>query len=158
MAADLRAAALDSPEVAPLLAALHADYLARYGPSDEMALAVPADFSPPDGLFVVVVDAGVTVAGGGFRRHGPETCEVKRMWTAPGSRRRGLAGTVLDALEAAAASAGYRRLVLETGPAQPEAARLYAARGYRRIERFGPYPEALAFATELPRPPAACDP
>ncbi|HET6963516.1 MAG TPA: hypothetical protein VFH58_02015 [Acidimicrobiales bacterium] len=39
--------------------------------------------------------------------------------------------------------------LLETGPLQPEAAALYDGRGYKRIPKYGPYPEALAFETEL---------
>ena len=44
---------------------------------------------------------------------------------------------------------GYSRLILETGPEQPEAASLYIKLGYQRIPVYGRYPEALAFATEL---------
>lgn len=73
------------------------------------------------------------------------------MWTSPLYRRQGLAARVLDFLEVEAAAAGYRRLVLETGPEQPEAAAMYERRGYGRIPVFGPYPQALAFETRLDR-------
>ncbi len=71
------------------------------------------------------------------------------MWTHPHYRRRGLAVRVLDALEDGACEAGYVRLILETGPRQPEAEALYAARGYERIESYGHYPEARAFSRGL---------
>jgi GNAT superfamily N-acetyltransferase len=142
---------LDDERVKPLLTDLEREYLERYGPGDEMASTDAHQFEPPGGLFVVAVEAGVTVAGGGFRRHGEGVCEVKRMWTHPAHRRRGLAAAVLDVLEDAAAAAGYERLVLETGPRQPEAAAMYERRGYGRIDAFGPYEVALAFATDLPR-------
>jgi GNAT superfamily N-acetyltransferase len=151
---ELRNVSLGDPAVLPLLTGLGDEYRNRYGANDEMRHAEPADFEPPRGLFVVLVDGEVTAAGGGFREHGPGVCEVKRMWTNPGYRRRGLATRVLDALEDAAAATGYRSLVLETGPLQPEAARMYERRGYTRIPPYGRYPEALAFSVGLRRPPA----
>ena len=67
------------------------------------------------------------------------------MWTAPDQRRQGHASAVLDALEAAARDRGYRRLRLETGPAQPEARSLYERRGYAGIAPYGRYDVATAF-------------
>jgi ribosomal protein S18 acetylase RimI-like enzyme len=128
---------------------LEQEYLSRYGPGDEMTRVPGHEFDPPRGGFLVLVDGPVTAAGGGYRFFEEGTCEVKRMWTHPGYRRRGLAARVLDALEGSARAAGYRRLVLETGPNQPEAAALYRGRGYQPIPPFGPYPQALAFAADL---------
>ena len=135
--------------VRPLLTGLAEEYDARYGENTEMARTTEGEFDPPSGLFVVLMDGAVTASGGGFRRHDATTCEVKRMWTHPGYRRQGLARRVLAALEEAAAEAGYARLILETGPRQPEAAAMYEARGYTRIGFYGPYDEALAFSVDL---------
>lgn len=142
---ELRRVSLDDPAVGPLLDDLSREYHERYGPGDEMLNTKPDEFEPPSGLFVVILDGEVTVAGGGFRRHAEGVCEVKRMWTHPDYRRRGLAVRVLAALEQEAAAAGYVRLVLETGPAQPEAAALYTRLGYTSIPMYGPYSHALAF-------------
>ena len=147
----LRQVALTDAAVAPLLRALEVEYHTRYGGNDELGQTGPSDFAPPEGAFLVLLDGDVTAAGGGYRAHGPGVCEVKRMWTHPDYRRRGLAVRVLDALEELAESAGYVRLVLETGPAQPEAVALYEHRGYDRIPVYGRYPDAIAFATALPR-------
>lgn len=147
----MRSARLSEAAVKPLLVGLSDEYEARYGENTEMARTTEEEFDPPSGLFVIVLDGGVTVAGGGFRRYDSTTCEVKRMWTSPGHRRRGLARLVLEALEESAAKAGYTRLILETGPLQPEAAAFYAGRGYDRIDAYGPYPEALAFSFNLTR-------
>lgn len=133
----------------PLLTGLTDEYETRYGPTGEMSRAPHAEFDPPSGLFVVLREGDLTVAGGGFRRFDPVTCEVKRMWTHPDYRRRGLATVVLTALEDGAVEAGYERLVLETGPRQPEAEAMYKARGYSRIDFYGPYSEALAFSFDL---------
>jgi GNAT superfamily N-acetyltransferase len=147
----LRPVTLTDPVVGPLLRGLEEEYHARYGANDELRQTEPNEFVPPSGAFVVLLDGDVTAAGGGYRVHGSGVCEVKRMWTHPDYRRRGLAARVLDALEDLAAAAGYSRLVLETGPRQPEAAAFYGRRGYARIPVYGRYPEAIAFGTALPR-------
>ena len=147
----LRQVALTDATVAPLLRALEAEYQSRYGANDELGQTAASDFASPEGAFVVLLDGDVTAAGGGYRPHGPGVCEVKRMWTHPDYRRRGLAARVLDALEELAEAAGYARLVLETGPSQPEAVALYEHRGYDRIPVYGRYPDAIAFGTALPR-------
>jgi GNAT superfamily N-acetyltransferase len=146
---EMRRVRLSDSEVAPLLAGLAYEYDTRYGENVEMTRATEGDFDPPSGLFLVVMEGATTAAGGGFRRHDTNTCEVKRMWTRPDCRRRGLAVMVLGALEDAAVEAGYTRLILETGPRQPEAETLYAARGYGRIAFYGHYPEARAFSLDL---------
>jgi GNAT superfamily N-acetyltransferase len=148
----LRRVRLGDAEVEPLLAGLGDEYDTRYGENIEMTRASADEFDPPVGLFIALLDGSTTVAGGGFRRHDATTCEVKRMWTSPHYRRRGLATRVLGALEEAARDVGYARVILETGPLQPEAEALYAERGYSRIEVYGHYPEARAFSLELSRP------
>lgn len=144
--------ALSDPRAAPLLAGLNAEYERRYGPNDELDAYDSGLFAAPDGAFVLAMAGGQAVAGGGIRRLDALTAEVKRMWTAPSARRRGLASAVLDALEEAARQRGYRRLVLETGRAQPEAIALYENRGYRRIPGYGRYrdePGEVSFAAQL---------
>ena len=148
---EMRKVRLSDGAVVPLLAGLTDEYRTRYGENSEMSRAAENEFDPPFGLFIVLVDGPVTAAGGGFRQYDTDTCEVKRMWTNPDYRRRGLAVRVLSALEDAALEAGYARLILETGPRQPEAEALYAGRRYSRIEFYGHYPEARAFSVELPR-------
>lgn len=146
---ELRRVRINDPAVAPLLSGLAAEYQVRYGPGDEMSSVSDDEFDPPAGLFVAGMEDGEVVAGGGFRYLAPGICEVKRMWTRGDKRRQGHASAVLAALEEGAGLAGYTKLRLETGPAQPEAAALYQRRGYRRIPAFGPYSAALAFERDL---------
>ncbi len=146
---ELRRVRLSDPEAEPLLVGLTGEYDSRYGENVEMTRTHEGEFDPPDGLFVVLMVGQLTASGGGFRRHDHDTCEVKRMWTSPHYRRRRLATFVLGALEDAARQAGYARLILETGSRQPEAAALYARRGYRRIGFYGHYPDAIAFSVDL---------
>ncbi len=143
---------LHDPRLAPLLEGLAFEYETRYGPGDEMSAVHHDEFLPPAGLFLALFADGMLVAGGGFRRLTAQVCEVKRMWTHPDRRRRGLASVVLAALEDRARAAGYTTLRLETGPAQPEAEAMYTARGYRRIAAYGRYDVALAFEVDLTVP------
>jgi len=142
---NLRQVRPSDPEARPLLRGLTEEYDSRYGHQSEMTSVEAQEFEPPDGVFLVILEHGVTVAGGAIRRLSVDTCEVKRMWTAPEHRRKGLASKVLDALEELARDRGYSRLRLETGPAQPEARALYERRGYRNIQAYGKYEQATAF-------------
>ncbi len=153
---ELRRVRLTDPLVEPLLLGLAEEYGRRYGTSigaGEMATTPAHQFEDPDGAFLVLLHDGRTVAGGGVRRLSSTTCEVKRMWTAPDSRRRGHATAVLRALEEAGRDLGYRRIRLVTGPAQPEAIALYAGHGYARIPVLDSDWGALAFEGDL-EPPA----
>ena len=146
---EMRRVRLSDVEVEPLLVGLSDEYDTRYGENVEMTRASEEEFDPPDGLFIVALDGPVTTAGGGFRRHDEDTCEVKRMWTRSQYRRRGLATSILRSLEEAARESGYASVILETGPLQPEAEALYVRRGYSRIDPYGHYPDASAFSLDL---------
>ncbi|WP_373055786.1 GNAT family N-acetyltransferase [Zunongwangia sp. H14] len=65
--------------------------------------------------------------------------EIKRMFTMPDHRGRGLAGLVLKELEKWAGELGFSRCILETGIRQPEAIALYKKNGYRLIPNYGQY-------------------
>ncbi|HEU5159703.1 MAG TPA: GNAT family N-acetyltransferase [Streptosporangiaceae bacterium] len=154
-AMEVRRVPMTDPVAEPLLRGLTEEYLTRYGGNTEMSAYDLADFDPPEGGFLVLIEAGRTVAGGGFRRLDDSTAELKRMWTDPAYRRRGLARRVLSLVEAEAAARGYRRLLLETGRAQPEAVALYAATGWVPGERYGRHrdsPNAVFFEKRLPGP------
>jgi GNAT superfamily N-acetyltransferase len=131
---ELRQVRLTDPLVAPVIRGLTREYDVRYGEIVEMATVDAEEVDPPAGTFVVLIDGGEVLAGGGLRRVADDTCEVKRMWTAAGHRRKGYASQVLTGLEDAARAAGYSTLLLETGPLQPEA-----------IAYYGRYTDALAF-------------
>jgi GNAT superfamily N-acetyltransferase len=154
MTFEVRPHAVTDPEVAPLLAELTEEYAARYGAvsAGEMNRYPATEFLPPGGVLLILSEDGESVAGGAYKRFDDQTAEIKRMWTHSAHRRRGLATRVLTELEAEAKRRGYRRLVLTTGPKQPEAAALYLATGYQSLdpkpfdkENFG----LLAFEKDL---------
>lgn len=144
----LTTAATD-PLVRPMLQELGDEYSARYGKDAhaEMARYPAAEFDPPHGLLLLLLEHGEPVAGGAFRRYDSTTAELKRIWTHSSHRRRGLARRVVTELERGAAERGYRRVFLTTGPRQPEARGLYLTAGYTPLfdtdadpETIGPLP------------------
>ena len=132
----VRTLAYTDPVVRALEAELQQEYVERYGGVDETPID-PAQFAPPDGLFLVGFVGAEPVASGGFRRHDDEAAEIKRMYVVEDRRGVGYARRLLAELEARAALAGYRRIVLETGLRQPEAIALYESSGYHPIPDFG---------------------
>jgi GNAT superfamily N-acetyltransferase len=132
----VRALAYTDPVVRALESELQQEYVERYGGEDETPVD-PAQFAPPDGLFLVGFEGAEPVASGGFRRHDEDAAEVKRMYVVEDRRGVGYARRLLVELEKLAAEAGYRRIVLETGLHQPEAIALYESSGYEPIPDFG---------------------
>jgi GNAT superfamily N-acetyltransferase len=135
---EIRAARFDEPAVQQLVAEALGELARRYGGSGDDTPVAASDFAPPAGGFFVAADGGRLVGCAGWRAHG-EDAELKRMYTAPSARGRGVARRLLAAVEDAARARGRLRMILETGDRQPEAIGLYAASGYERIDDFGFY-------------------
>jgi GNAT superfamily N-acetyltransferase len=142
-AVELRDDRMDSDVGAPLVRAQWRELLERYGVPDADPDDLQADhLAPPHGVFLVAWVDGDAVGCGGIRQYDEATGEIKRMYTKPEARRRGISRVVLEALEARARAVGYTRLVLETGIRQPEAIALYESAGYESIEPYGFYKNA----------------
>ncbi|CAL9463177.1 GNAT family N-acetyltransferase [Streptomyces werraensis] len=157
---EIRPVPYDHPDAVKLDAAVQAEYDIRYGDGGDATPMDPADFRPPNGIYLIAYDAlGVPVASGGWRvqdaneegnRDGD--AELKRMYVVEDMRGRGLARRILAALEEDARAAGRVRMVLETGTKQPEAIALYTSSGYEPCEKFGYYrfhEDSLCYAKKL---------
>ncbi|MBC7875209.1 MAG: GNAT family N-acetyltransferase [Ferruginibacter sp.] len=140
----------DNPDFIELVKWLDADLAIRDGNDHSFY----AQFNKIDKIkWVVVAYENDTPMGcGAIKEFSPNTVEVKRMYTAPGSRGKGIATKVLGELEAWAADLSYRSCVLETGKAQPEAIELYKKNGYQLIPNYGQYAgieNSLCFEKEI---------
>lgn len=102
-----------------------------------------AQFNKIDKINYVVVayEDGKPVGCGAIKEYEPDTMEVKRMYTVPESRGKGIASKVLRELEMWASELSYGKCILETGKKQPEAIGLYKKNGYKIIPNYGQYAE-----------------
>ncbi|MGH9059157.1 MAG: GNAT family N-acetyltransferase [Acidimicrobiales bacterium] len=140
------------------MAEVQLEYVKRYGSEDATPMD-PAQFAPPQGLFLIGYVGGVPVATGAWRAHDgpvptfrPGDVELKRMYVVESARGRGYARVLLAELERTAAAAGRLRAVLETGTEQPEAIALYGSSGYGEIPGYGLYKneiESRCFGKDL---------
>lgn len=88
---------------------------------------------------VVAYENDVAIGCGAIKEFDSESMEVKRMYTPPEHRGKGIAVQVLCELEKWTKDLGYKNCVLETGKAQPEAIALYTKCGYKIIPNYGQY-------------------
>lgn len=88
---------------------------------------------------VVAYENNVPAGCGAIKEFSDASVEVKRMYTLPELRGKGIASLILKELENWAAELGYGSTILETGKRQTEAVELYTRRGYTTIPNYGQY-------------------
>ena len=100
-----------------------------------------AQFNKIDKIKFVIVayDNDKPVSCGAIKQYAPIIAEIKRMYTLPEYRGKGMASRVLNNLEKWAVELSCEKCILETGKRQPEAIRLYEKNGYTLIPNFGQY-------------------
>ncbi len=130
----------DNKDFIGLVKQLDADLAIRDG--DEHAFY--DQFNKIDKIKYVVVayENGVAMGCGAIKHYDDNTVEVKRMFTLPESRGKGLASIILAELEKWATELSYKKCILETGIKQPEAIGLYKKNNYIQIPNYGQYANA----------------
>jgi len=100
-----------------------------------------AQFNKIDQIKYVIVayENDQPVSCGAIKQYAPNIAEIKRMYTLPEYRGKGMASRVLTELEQWAVELSCEKCILETGKRQPEAIRLYEKNGYTLIPNFGQY-------------------
>jgi putative acetyltransferase len=101
---------------------------------------------------VILYENNLAVACGAIKQLNSDTMEVKRIYTLPESRGKGLASLVISELESWARELSFKICILETGKKQPEAIKLYKKNGYRLIPNYGQYTgveNSLCFEKDL---------
>ena len=137
MAVVIEQAQAPTPEIAELLGELDAELSGPYAADQRHALSIEKLFQPDVRFFVARLE-GAAVACGGIGFY-DGYAELKRMYSRPSVRGRGVAKAILRRLESEARTAGAPLLRIETGAYQAEALRFYEGAGYRRCGPFGPY-------------------
>jgi GNAT superfamily N-acetyltransferase len=150
----LRSLPYDDPLAQHLIEQVQQEYVQRYGGRDA-AVVEPAEFLPPQGLFLVAEVDGIPAGCGAWRSLPSGSAEIKRVYVEAAFRRRGVARLIVSALERSAAAAGHAEVVLNSGREQPEALTLYAELGYRPVPGYGVYacaPSAVFLGRTLAAP------
>ncbi len=101
---------------------------------------------------VVAYENGKPVGCGALKVFDQNTMEIKRMYTLPKTRGKGIASAILSELEKWANELSANRCILETGEKQIEALALYLKFGYKHIPNYGQYigvANSICFEKEL---------
>ena len=127
----------ESPDFIELVKYLDADLAKRDGNEHSFY----AQFNKIDKIknAVVAYENDKPVSCGAIKEYTSGCMEVKRMYTLPEKRGKGIATQIVTELEMWARELGYEKCILETGRRQPEAIELYKKNGYRIIPNYGQY-------------------
>jgi len=131
---------LDNPDVQLLISNLNSDLYSRYPEPGALIFSLDsADIVDGVGTLLMAELDGEPVGCGAFRvmDEWPGAAEIKRIYVTLAGRGRKIGYALLAELERAAATIDVRRFVLETGPRQPEALRMYERAGYAVCEPWG---------------------
>lgn len=88
---------------------------------------------------VICYENDIPVGIGAYKEYEPKTAEIKRMYTLPEYRGKGIASKIIHELELWAKEENYTTSILETGFKQEDAIYLYQKLGYTIIENYGQY-------------------
>jgi len=98
-------------------------------------------FNSIEGIPYVIVAYwnGQAIACGAIKPYNDTAVEIKRMYTHPDARGKGLGKTILCELEQWAKELGYKKLMLETGISFDAANSLYKKYGFTQIPNYDQY-------------------
>jgi putative acetyltransferase len=140
LSVEIRREELSSPSAQQLILALNAELEDRYPEEGANFFRLdPEEVVYGRGAFLIAYMGGQPVGCGAVRRVEPTVAEIKRMYVDPSARNRRVGRRIVDALEGEARRLGATRLLLETGPRQPEAIALYQHAGFSEIPLYGEY-------------------
>lgn len=98
--------------------------------------ALPGAYAPPRGCLLVAWIDGAAVGTVALQDFGGSTCEMKRMFVSTSAQGNGVGRALVERILEKARKLGYDRMVLETGPRQLAAQRLYARSGFQEIRPY----------------------
>ncbi|PZO31183.1 MAG: GNAT family N-acetyltransferase [Flavobacteriaceae bacterium] len=90
---------------------------------------------------IVCYENEIAVGCGAFKEYEPTVAEIKRMFVLPEKRGKGIASTVLNALEIWTKENGFQHAILETSNQLTNAISLYQKSGFEVIPNYGQYIE-----------------
>ena len=143
----------EHPQVQALIAELDA-YLASIYPPEDVYIVDLDGLQLPSVTFLGAWDGDTLVGCGAVRLMAAEAAtdgrpygEIKRMFVSPARRGQRIGEQLLAALERTLHRHGIDRALLESGPPQVEAIRLYTRCGYAVRGVYGVYPDDAQAST-----------
>jgi ribosomal protein S18 acetylase RimI-like enzyme len=156
--ATFREASVDDPDAHALIAEYFAMRAETFPTGDySPVFPRPENFTPPAGVFLIVVEDGEDVGCGGIKRltgpvpepsqvpepvEGHIRFEIKHLWIQPRMQGRGLGRILLSELERRARDFGATEVVLDTNASLTAAGGLYRSSGYEDIPPYNDNPNA----------------
>lgn len=102
------------------------------GLEDQLA-ALPGEFAPPTGGFLLVTVDDAPAGCVAFFGHDATLCEIKRMYVQPAYRGLQLGDKLVADLLNRARAQGYQKIILDTFHTFTSAQRLYAKAGFQTV-------------------------
>jgi putative acetyltransferase len=125
------------PDFVFLVAQLDAHLAKMYG-EEEKFFAKHNQIDSIQHAFICYED-NVPVGCGGMKKYSDISMEIKRMYVMPNCRGRGIATSILNALENLAKQLNYARTILETLKIKESVIKMYSRNGYIIIPNYGQY-------------------
>jgi len=111
---------------------------------------LPGDYAPPRGRLLLAREFDQVMGCVALRRHGPTTCEMKRLFVRPEYRDRGLGRVLVEAIIEEARKIGYAHMRLDTiADRMDRAVALYRSIGFVEIPPYRNNPVDSATFMEL---------
>ena len=141
-----REASVDDPDAHALIAEYFAMRAETFPTGDYSPVFPKAEnFTPPAGVFLIVVEGGEDVGCGGIKRVAPDRFEIKHLWIRPRAQGRGLGRALLTELEDRARAFGATEVVLDTNASLTVAGSMYRSGGYEEIPPYNENPNATTW-------------
>jgi len=141
--ATFREASVDDPDAHALIAEYFQTRDETFPTGDYSRVFPQAEnFTPPAGVFLIVVEDGEDIGCGGIKRLAPDRYEIKHLWIQPRMQGRGLGRILLNELERRATGFGATEVVLDTNASLIAAGGLYRSSGYEDIPPYNDNPNA----------------
>ena len=116
---------------------------------DEELASLPGTYAPPRGRLLLACRGKESIGCVALRPLEEGTCEMKRLYVRPAYRTGGVGQLLAERLIHEAATAGYRRMRLDSLPTMENALKLYRRFGFREIAPYTTNPVQGAVFLEL---------